>query len=92
MIARSFETKLMLAGALTLPVSLSLGVLAVPTVMTLSSFATLVVLLLCVGAVTLNSARNARPTGSLGQMLYETEQPARGPLNGRAVATSRSRS
>ena len=90
MIAHSFDTKLMFAGALTLPVTLSLGLMVVPTVMTLSSFAALVLLLLCIMAVTLNSARNARPTGSLGQMLHETEQ--RGQLNGPAAATSRSRS
>lgn len=92
MIARSLNTKLMLAGALTLPISLSLGLMVVPAVMTLSSFGVLGMLLLGGVAVTLNSARNARPAGSLGQMLYETEQSARGQVTASAVAPSRARS
>lgn len=90
MIVRSLDTKLMLAGALTLPVSLLVGLMVVPTAMTVSSFIALVVLLLCVGAVTLNSARNARPTGSLGQILYETEQLAIAPTAPTTTRGSRS--
>ena len=77
MIAHSFDTKLMFAGALTLPVTLSLGLMVVPTVMTLSSFAALVLLLLCIMAVTLNSARNARPTGSSRKPRRSCPSPTR---------------
>jgi hypothetical protein len=63
--------------ALVLPATLSVWRLAVPGVMSTSTYAALTALLIGVAVVTLNSARNAGPTGSLGQMLYETEHPAR---------------
>ena len=42
----------------------------------LSTFVACVVLVIAVAAVTLKSAVGAGPTGSVGQLLYETEHPA----------------
>ena len=50
--------------------------IVVPTAMGLSTYAALVSLAVGLAAVTLSAARNARPTGSLGQLLYETDHPS----------------
>ena len=61
--------------ALVVPATLSIWLLSVPDLMSASTFSVLAALLISVAAVTLMSARNAGPTGSLGQLLYETEHP-----------------
>lgn len=70
----SFRTHVTLFVALVLPAALSVWLMVVPTFMTLSTYAAVTTLLIGVAAVTLHSANNARPTGSLGQLLYETER------------------
>jgi hypothetical protein len=72
----SFYTKVILAGALTAGAAVTLGLATVPSTMKPSTFATLCAVLLGAAGVTLNSARNARATGSLGQTIYETEHPS----------------
>jgi hypothetical protein len=73
--------------ALAVPAGLSLWLLTVPDMMSTSTYAAVTTLLIGVAAVILNSARNAGPTGSLGQLLYETEHPAR-PAARRKAARS----
>lgn len=75
MIPLSTRTAMTLFIGLVVPAALSLWLLSVPDVMSVSTYAAVTVLLIGVAAVTLNSARNAGPTGSLGQLLYETEHP-----------------
>ena len=72
----SNRTFILVFISLALPAGLSLWLLTVPGVMSTSTYAAVTALLLGVTAVTLNSARNAGPTGSLGQLLYETDHPA----------------
>jgi hypothetical protein len=55
----------------------AVGVALVPNVMWFSTYAMITGLALAVAAVTLNAAHNALPTGSLGQLLYETDHPSR---------------
>jgi hypothetical protein len=79
MIPLSYRTYLTLFIALVVPASLSLWRLAVPEFMSTSTYAAVTALLIGVAMVTLTSARNAGSTGSLGQLLYETEHPPRAP-------------
>ena len=88
LIPLSNRTLITLFIALVVPATLSLWRLAVPDLMSTSTYAALTALLIGVAIVTLNSARNAGPTGSLGQMLYETEHPARGSSGNRARSES----
>ena len=55
--------------------ALALAVVVMPSA-SLSTYAALSVLFLALVIVTINTATNARPTGSLGQTLYETDNPA----------------
>jgi hypothetical protein len=73
----SNRTYLLIFVALAFPAVLSLWMLTVPGLMSTSTYAAVTALLISVMAVTLNSARNAGPTGSLGQLLYETDHPVR---------------
>ncbi len=73
----SNRTCILIFIALACPAVLSLWMLTVPGQMSTSTYAAVTALLIGVMAVTLNSARNAGPTGSLGQLLYETEHPVR---------------
>lgn len=75
MIPLSTRTVITVFIALVVPAALSLSLRSVPDVMSVSTYAAFTALLIGVAAVTLNSARNAGPTGSLGQLLYETEHP-----------------
>ena len=85
MIPLSLRTQTMLLFALAVPAAASLWLMAVPGVMSVSTYSALTALLIAVAAVTLNSARNAGPTGSLGQLLYETENPALRPSRSRTT-------
>ena len=69
----------LLAGflALTCVSALSIWAVTVPNVISASTYAAIAALLIALGAVTLISARNGGATGSLGQLLYETEHPVR---------------
>ena len=55
-------------------VSVALAVAVFPAA-SLSTYAVASVLLLAFAIVTANTTTNAQPTGSLGQLLYETEHP-----------------
>ena len=85
MIPLSFKTQVTLLFALAVPAAASLWLMAVPGVMSVSTYGALTALLIAVAAVTLNSARNAGPTGSLGQLLYETENAALRPSRSSAT-------
>ena len=68
-------------------VTLALAVAVIPLA-SLSTYATVSVLLLALLIVTANTAINAQPTGSLGQLLYETDRGQSVPsptLNGTNV-------
>lgn len=82
----SFYTKVILVGALTVGAAVILGLATVPATMKPSTFATLCAVLLGAAGVTLNSARNARATGSLRQTIYENEHP---PSPGASQITGR---
>jgi hypothetical protein len=60
----------MLAGA---AMTVGLGRMVVPSAMWLSTYLAFLGVAAALGAVTLTAASNARPTGSLGQLLYQTE-------------------
>lgn len=69
----SLRTQLTVFVALSVPAALSVLLMFVPALMTMSTYAAIAVLIIGVAAVTLHTAHNARPTGSLAQLLYETE-------------------
>ena len=71
----SNRTFILVFISLALPAGLSLWLLTVPGIMSTSTYAAVTTLVIGVTAVVLNSARNAGPTGSLGQLLYETDHP-----------------
>ena len=81
----SFKTQITLLFAIAVPAAASLWLIAGAGVMSVSTYGALTALLIAVAAVTLNSARNAGPTGSLGQLLYETEHPALRPSPSRTT-------
>jgi hypothetical protein len=70
-------TRILVFVALALPAALSIWALAVADLMSVSTYAAIAALVIAFGAVTVTSVRNGGATGSLGQLLYETEHPAR---------------
>ena len=77
MIPLSLRTQLTVFLALGVTAAMSIWVMAVPSVMSMSTYTALTALVLGVATVTLNSSRNAQSPGSLGELLYETEHPPR---------------
>jgi hypothetical protein len=71
----SVQTQLAVGFALFVPVVLSLWKMLVPELMTTSTYAMVTALVIGIAAVTLKSVQGAQPTGSLGQLLYDTEHP-----------------
>lgn len=63
---------------LTLAVGVVALVLAVIPLASVGTYAAASVLLVALFIITANTAINAQPTGSLGQLLYETEHPQSG--------------
>jgi hypothetical protein len=62
-----------LAIALVVPFLLTTWVMLVPKAMSLFTYSWCVTILMALAAVVLNSFRNGQATGSMGQLLYETE-------------------
>jgi hypothetical protein len=71
---QSLKTQLTIVASFVVLTALSLWLMVAPTMMTFSTYAAVTSLVIGVAVVTLNASHNARPTGSLGQLLYETEQ------------------
>ena len=71
MLALSLPAQLLLGTAVITTALLSPGLLFVTVPISRTNFAVCSALLVGVLAVTLNFARNARPTDSLGKMLYD---------------------
>jgi hypothetical protein len=69
------RTLILLAAVSVLSV-MALWLLAVPAVISRSTFAFLSVFVIGGAAVSLTTWRNAQPTGSMGQLLYRTEMDA----------------
>lgn len=67
----SSATRLTVLVSAFFAVALALAVIPLASV---STYAAVSVLLLALVIVTADTALNAQPTGSLGQMLYETER------------------
>lgn len=70
---QSLKTQLTILASLVVLTALSLWLMIAPTFLTFSTYVAVTSLVIGVAVVTLNTSRNARPTGSLGQLLYETE-------------------
>ena len=66
----------------------AMWILAGPAMMSTSSLVALTALLVAIAAVTLISARNGSPTGSVGQLLYETEHPVRADVKRRSTGST----
>ena len=68
------KNRMILALALGLPCAASIWLLTVRSTMGLSTFAGLAALLIASAAVGLTTWRNGQATGSIGQLLHETER------------------
>ena len=67
------NTRYTLGAALLVPSMLTLWLLAVPDTLAVSTYLVLVSLIVATAAITLNTWRNGRAAGSMGQLLYATE-------------------
>jgi hypothetical protein len=73
MIPLTNKSRFTLALALLVPLLLSAWVLLVPGSMSLFTYAWSVTIVMALAAVVLNSFRNGQATGSMAQLLHETE-------------------
>jgi len=74
MIALSRVDASTLAAALGLPCLTSLALMFwAPSAMSPTTFAIVATLFVATGAIVINTFRNAQGTGSIGQLLYETD-------------------
>jgi hypothetical protein len=68
------KNRAILALPLVLPCAASIWLLTVRSTMSLSTFAGLAALLVASAAVGLTTWKNGQATGSVGQLLHETER------------------
>lgn len=74
---RRFDYKATLSGfALIIPICLGLWLLAVPTTMSLSTFAMVMMMMLAGSLITLATWSNGRPTRSIAHVLNDVEKTA----------------
>jgi hypothetical protein len=86
------STRFAIVIALSVSFMGSLWLMAVPDVVTLSTFALFAALLTALAAITLNTYKNGQPTSSMAQLLNETENARSSTTVSVPGATSRTRS
>jgi hypothetical protein len=87
----TYTTKFTLAIALLPPFLISLWMMAVPETLSSSTYAMFAALLVALSAITLNTYRNGRAPGSLGQLLHATETAQPSPARKRMRSTGANR-
>jgi len=80
------EGRLIVASAMLVPAMVSLWLMAVPGIVTPSTYATIAALMLALAAIVLNTYKSAQAPGSMGHVLYQTELAT--ASSGRAAGTS----
>jgi hypothetical protein len=88
MIQLTRSTRLSIALALVVTSSAALWLIAVPDTITWSTFAMFVALLTALTAVTVKTYTNGRATGSVGQLLHETDIAPATTVRGRGATNS----
>ena len=84
--AQTGAVAVMVAGAIMADVAH----VVVPGVMWPSTYVAHIGLAVTLSVVTLSAARNARPTGSLGQLLYQSDHSSFAPVETRVAPRARS--
>ena len=77
------QNRIILAIALLLPCVVSLWFLTRSTTAVTATGAGLVALLIATALIGLNTWNNGQPTGSIGQLIYETDAVPSSPANAR---------
>jgi hypothetical protein len=83
------QNRIILSVALLLPCTASLWLLTVPGTMGPSTYAVLAGLIIATAAIGLNSWKNSQPTGSMGQLIHETDMTPRAITVPEATSASR---